>query len=831
MTNPMSQNSVRDTRHVALARTLHKRLYVNVEGRIFIAQGEIAYPKLVAALKRHARAPTTAEAPSPLDLGVSGSDGELPRSLLHDVGRAIHRWRLELAEELAHRPVDRRKTEQLIREQREIARLETSLADVRRWSDLLNSGGEPTGAPFFLDSVAELELQAAVNADRCIGLNPMLIAWQARIVFWLSGKRATERFLVALKGLFSSCLAESPYDQLRGFQKAVVAMKMRSESESTGHLVSEIARHVQRLAPEVVRAGKFSSRLRGRTFIEHCDLLLASCAELLRRDNLCRNHVAPATVAAIAAADGCSAAIPIRAFVNAARKSHLAQQLRTLEALAVQIGKPGYEALLLAIEKLPKAPSEFQFDVLRCALADGNSLADVMWAFEQDLISVLTESNLKIASARRLSGAFAQRGLPLNSGQLYTLAQGIQDKTHQAAVEAWLKWLSSVRPRALKPLVKKSLLTAFWKRYLPSVRQAGWFEHLTDCLKAARRTKNPHDASVLLERIACYQELAGRKDAAPKSLRKLLDCQDRQARELDHLRALQASGQLADSARLRLLWLENEAKKYTATGKLRRTAEEAFILLGLEAQCAVFQKLAEAKCWEHLGDLVNFLNPELIWDFAFWIDKMSAAERVRLRDVIAAHTHYGSDYKRILEKNQAWIAKAQAQGLDLEPWFAGEPAFETIGGCSFEIRLADELQDIFLMGEYFQTCLSLDGANQMSVLTNASDANKQVVFMFTRDEAGKRHVVGRQLIAISSDFKLLGYCCYVQWRHAEKEKRQEGVDALSRYCGTLAARCGMELGDQGTPEEIGDHFWYDDGECEWPAAARTAWHGAALAIC
>lgn len=51
---------------------------------------------------------------------------------------------------------------------------------------------------------------------------------------------------------------------------------------------------------------------------------------------------------------------------------------------------------------------------------------------------------------------------------------------------------------------------------------------------------------------------------------------------------------------------------------------------------------------------------------------------------------------------------------------------------------------------------------------------------------------------------------------------------MAAYCGRLAAQCGLELANQGVPEEIGDHFWYDDGEHEWPAAAQTAWALASL---
>ena len=285
-----------------------------------------------------------------------------------------------------------------------------------------------------------------------------------------------------------------------------------------------------------------------------------------------------------------------------------------------------------------------------------------------------------------------------------------------------------------------------------------------------------------------------------------------------------AAGTLDAAAQSRLLCLESSEGDSTPVNptKLRRAAEEAFLLLGLEAQGAIARRLAESKCREHLGELVPLLARDQLWDFAGWIEKMSDAERQRLRTVITVRNCYGCNYKRHLADNQSWIAKSLQRGLDLEPWFAAEPYVETIGGRTMEITLASELHEIFQMGEYFNTCLSLGDINEMSVLTNAYDANKQVVFMFTRDDSGLRQVVARQLIAISSDFKLVGYRCYMSWRHVEKTNRDEGLAAMAAYCGRLAQECGLELADQGTPEEIGDHFWYDDGECEWHAAARAA---------
>lgn len=820
----MSHSSVRDVRHVALARTLHKRLYISATGRILIASGAVSYSTLVEALKRCERIPGAANSPSPTELGVSGSDGEFSPALLHDIGRALNRWKIELGQELSRRPAGRRKAEELIREQREVARLETKLADLRRVCTCVQRR-EAIGSAYFLDSVDEDLLKSILAAHHGVGPDLAHIGWQARIVYWLSGQRATERFFDALRRLFADHVVESPYEPLRRFGEIVATLKLRIGKESLRQLVSELKKHLQKLSPEIVKAGRFSSRHSGKPFSEHCDLLIAGCAELMQMENLGHHHHAPATVAAVAASDGCAIAIPLRDFDGSSRKSSFSRKFRTLQALAEQIGKPGYSLLLASIEKLPKAPAAYELDLLRQSLAKGNRLDDVLWAVDQGLMELLFRSHLKISGFRRLFSRFDQCGVPLTSSETYRLVQELGHKPQLAPIVAWLDWVGSVGAAALRPRLLHTLRISFWDRFLPSIRQAGWFEQFSDVLAAIRRTKNRCDAASLLARISVYQKVVGRKNAIPKSLRDILERRPRFQLELAHLHNLRASGALTESARLRLAWLETEAHRDEKTCKLRRAAEEAFILLGIEAQHAIADRLAETKCREHLGELTALMPRELIVNLALWIDKMSRVERARLRELIEAYDVYGAAYKRYLEPNGAWIAKAEAKGVDLEAWFSGETTRETIDGRTFEIGLETDLCHLFRMGDYFKTCLSIGGVNQLSVLTNATDANKQVVFMFTVDDAGERQVVARQLIAISEDFRLLGYYPYMSWRHAEKQKRQEGLDALARFCGALAARCGVELADQGTPERIGDHFWYDDGEHEWSAAARAASQG------
>lgn len=814
----MARPFLRDAPHVSLARVLHARLYVAGEGRTFAVRGRVAHDKLKQALTRLDRSPKVANAPAPRDLGVPGCDGELSGHLLHCIGRALNRWRKDLSAEMRRRPSKRRSTLSLARDYREIERLASRLADLRMWQAELAAGRVPAGAPYFLDSAADAALTAALTDERREHPLPPLIAWQARVVYWLSGDCAMRRFLSAAAVLLNAepdaCLEK----EVRGFQEALALWKRRSRDEPIPNLRKEFALHFGELSPEVVRGGRFSTRLRGRTFQQHCDRLITNCSELLSEAQRQRRQFLPAALAALVAADGSAITLPQRCFRAIVEKNGFPRLFQILQDLADQIGQPGYDALLNAVEQIGDLNDNIGLTELREFLARGNTSADSAWACEQGLGA---SSNLSVRAARSLSESFSQRGCALSGYELSTLVNRMRRKDDLAPIHAWLAWLGSVSPRAVTPRLRKVLDRAFWDRYLPSVQQQGWFEQIQPWISVPRRSKTAEDAQPLLERIAAHQQLAGRKETLPKSLRKLLDTRDHRQRELAALHAREAEGVLDQSARARLRHLEQDCSAPPAA-KIRRAAEEAFLLLGIETMNAVTCKLAEDVCRKHLQGLVARISPDQYWDFSLWIAGMGNAERNCLGELIASHELHGQSYKRQLADNQAWIGKALVRGMNLDRWLTAKPEAATIGDRNMEIMLAANPRDVFLMGNYFRTCLSLGDCNEISVLANAYDANKQVVFAVADDGCGCRQVFARQLLAVSSDFKLLGYRCYVN-SHYGKPHREQIETAMASYCGRLAARCCLELTDQGCPQEIGDHFWYNDGECEWPGAARAAW--------
>lgn len=161
--------------------------------------------------------------------------------------------------------------------------------------------------------------------------------------------------------------------------------------------------------------------------------------------------------------------------------------------------------------------------------------------------------------------------------------------------------------------------------------------------------------------------------------------------------------------------------------------------------------------------------------------------------------------KRQSPKNQAWIERARARGLDTEAWLAPREREVLIRGERFVMTVEADPLEVLRMGIPFNTCLSLDGGvNAASTIYNAIDANKQVIYV--RNEKG--NIVARKLLAISRDLRLIGYQLYVS---ARGDVMEGIVDAVFELCSEISREVGAPLAAAGEPERIHGGFWYDDG--------------------
>lgn len=802
----MSAKSRRDTRHVGLARALHARLLITSDSRVLSVSSRPVYEGLRTFLCRGDLAQAVPQLTAPTALGFDSYDGELTPAVLHQIGLALHRWRQEIDAEARLAPAQRRRAEVLHRERSEIDHLERRLREVR--------AHRAKEATLFLDSFARRRLVDVV-AGRSSS-----IALIAHIVLWIAGDVGLQRFLAAIDGRATVEPHTAPLAALHGLCESLQLLPRLAEAAGVSIMHAELTKRVAELPPRLRDRG-VTAKLKGRSFVEHCQLLLKRCRRLLAAAAENRTHRAPAALAALVCCDGGRANVPRACFAAGADADDVVELERTAAELASESEKPQYELALRSADQF--IPGAIAFGDLRHLLSAGENAAEIRWAIAQDVAKFFPKAPLTIRTFRDVLTACERIGFAFRNYELARFVDYLAKPAVLAAARAWLRWAASVSAATRTPRMVTHLRAVFWDVFLPAAER-GWAERLTAVLEPVPRGGRLDELDPLRERLLMLQRTLGRSEL-PKSLRKPLAVCERRHREAEFLR--QATD-VSASARRRL---ESLARPPRAnTGKLNRLAEAAFLSLGLEAQRAIAAAAAREVCCEYLGAVTDRLPAAEQWSYAEWLLAMQPGERERTREVLAARQKFGRGYKRHLAANAAWIAKAERSGLTLDAWFAGASQVRTLGGRAMEIGLSGEPADIFRMGSFFGTCLSQGGANQMAVLTNACDANKQVSYLFARDDAGRRCVVGRQLLAVTRDGELVGYNPYLSWRHAEKSKRDEGVTAMAEFCGRLAARCGLTLADEGQPEAIGNHFWYDDGTVAWPAAARAAWEEERLRL-
>jgi hypothetical protein len=148
--------------------------------------------------------------------------------------------------------------------------------------------------------------------------------------------------------------------------------------------------------------------------------------------------------------------------------------------------------------------------------------------------------------------------------------------------------------------------------------------------------------------------------------------------------------------------------------------------------------------------------------------------------------------------NRRYLDELRRRGLRVEPWLDDAPTTVELGGPLELALCADPLQ-VFQMGAHFQTCLSPGGMNFFSVVANAADANKRVLYARRGDR-----VVGRCLFALTDDARLLAFHPYCH----------ESIDfraVVTTYARALAERMGTELAASGAVATLLARDWYDDG--------------------
>jgi hypothetical protein len=149
--------------------------------------------------------------------------------------------------------------------------------------------------------------------------------------------------------------------------------------------------------------------------------------------------------------------------------------------------------------------------------------------------------------------------------------------------------------------------------------------------------------------------------------------------------------------------------------------------------------------------------------------------------------------------NRDFLERMRGRGLTMAPWLDAPPERLVVGDAPLELELCADPLQIFQMGAHFQTCLSPGSCNFFSVVANAADINKRVLYA-RRDG----RVIGRCLLALTDSGGLVTFNPYCV-------DRTDFAGAVARYTSALATRLGTELAPRGHVSTLLARDWYDDG--------------------
>ena len=166
--------------------------------------------------------------------------------------------------------------------------------------------------------------------------------------------------------------------------------------------------------------------------------------------------------------------------------------------------------------------------------------------------------------------------------------------------------------------------------------------------------------------------------------------------------------------------------------------------------------------------------------------------------------------------NRNFLEKLNNRGIDVKPWIDGIGSIvhtvkNTSKTCNdshdaakplrLHIKLEDDPLEIFHMGNHFDTCLGCLDFNFFSVVTNAADINKRVLYI--RDDQWR--IVGRCLLALTNNGHILMYHVYSHYQHALLDP------VVNDFTNRLAATMHTQVANHGFVSTLVATRWYDDG--------------------
>ncbi len=808
----------------AVARQALGRIFA-APAAVFLARGE---PDAVVLLKRLAalqRLPAPGEQPRPTELGFRASQvSQVDAGLLACWRTALQKWMkiLRDRDDLRRvRPDLRAKMEDWSREIGEISeQLDQLYAALRCAESGAAAPPQAYALPHGWGAQADRDLRAAARS----GFPPLWL-WHCRVAAWIGGPQALRRLLHVLGPQAGRAARDGDGQAILRLKQAVLQGIPDTGKDHRWWArellnIDGVDQELGRLPERLLKEAGIPTPGRPHERVDYHRRLAAICEEYLARTPSPPPGWAVAGLAAICALDGAEAPPPAGLLLEGDREHGMA----LFEELLSQRGLPGYEPLTIWLADHPQAYA-YNLAGMRCLLAAGVGADDGNWALAtlDEKFPEFAAEGFSPAPARSVLESLQKAGAELVEYEAARVIMSTASAGTWQAFRSLADWLAALGPRGLTREFAVGLKGAVLWLAAPQEATPRLRDHLSRWLDPPRRLPPPPDSPPglpeelrkALALLAHYQRLADLPCTIPSALRKALTAPARRARELEHLRAAAAQGRMTEAMRRRRDNLEsNPLERCPDYGlRLLPEARQACAFAAIEALKRGVRRQA-ADLWhdDFDCDLPPGVGSQDVLAILHWSRTLPGSERAALEAIVSAWREAGPRYRGVLRANRAWIESARAAGVAVDAWLTPPAAETEFDGRKLRIAPADNPFEVFMMGTWFKTCLSLGSCNNRAVVSNSGEANKAVLIV--RDVAGTP--VGRKLVCLNTQFQMIGFRTYLHWSRSEVE------EWIASYCGQWARKAGVSLSNAGLPENLERLFWYDDGIEAWPAAARRS---------
>ncbi len=857
-----------------LVRMISRKAFACPNG-LFLVNGEPEFSEFLQCLQSRNTAPEPGQIPNPIDLGFApGKVLRVTRPLLADFGHALQKWHKLIREKDARRVRKRDEAERLKKWKSETERYGRRLERLHALLRETEAGIPILRAYVVLDADPE-EADTIIHKE-CAGMHlPETWGWMGQIVFWLGGSTALRRFLTAPKMVSEAETQQR--EAVQRFRAGLIKIEKRFSTEGMPFRfedVHAVRNHNRKLGPksnikisfqDAESVKEYIQELfsrenqaiavlgirpprRPRDLGEYLFTISERCNALLKKGFKASSNRRIAELAALCALDRSAVQIPRHLVESNADEWSPTRFICDLVKIST---KPGYDDLLVCLEDFNpfsrNYPKDVKPDVLRRLVLAGASAEDLHWLATNDgytndsthqlYSEVFAEAGINPAPLRRLVDELDKFGSACKIQEIKHALNRVGQSKDIRPAKVFAAWLDHSAEQRPDPVVARRI----WHTFLDTLNLTEFglqYRHLVDQWLSAKPLKdafagiiNPEtDEQVLLqiELLARYQHLAGQEIRLTGSLKRILETEARASAELAHLETQEKAGCLTQGANHRLNYLRISEKSTPSVEKVLRKAVELSAITALDGLRKRIDEEFTA-LWNRFapGNTTALsVNSGQRLEILRWAHTLDCKHKAVLQELFDAWACAANRYKVRLCGNVEWLEKARSRlGIDVEKWLYPPKQDVTFDGKPFRLAVATDPFQIFLMGSYFDTCLALEkGANRNTVLSNAYEANKQVLYFMD----AKGVVLARKLVGITPGGAMVGFRTYLA--SGIEEGREELYSHIHAFCGTWAGTCGAVLSVVGKPECITDLFWYDDGVEEWQPSAHNS-HAAVIGMC